>query len=185
MSKIIDNMTKKSEQVKQKLTMWLTEENLFEKSIPPQKGLIYGFLFRFPPKSPALYSVAVQENMPDSIMLARGIKTSPEHQNIIKNWKPKIRNEFLTDFLMNLHRYNVNFRIQYQDDTLLSFNVATRIFMETLTKAEFWNALTTLQNASQSSILQIQKSTHTFSMKAPTEDPLSLKKPQDTTGMFG
>ena len=180
-------MTKKSEQVKQKLTIWLTEENLFEKTIPPQKGLIYGFLFRFPPKSPAIYSVAVQENMPDSILLARGVKVSPEHQNIIKDWKPKIRNQFMANFLMNLHTYNVNFRIQYQNDTLLGFNVATRIFMETLTKAEFWNGVNILQNASQSSILQIQKGTNTFSMRVGTSagDLQSLKKPEDTTGMFG
>lgn len=175
-----------SEKIKQMITTWLADENLFEKSIPPQQGLEYGFLFRFPPKAPAIYSIAVQKNLPDSAVVARGVQVSPEHQDIIKDWKPKMRNNFLAEFLMNLHRHPIEFQIMYQDETLQGFKVVKRFFMEMISKPLFWESVIALQNASQSAILLIQKYTGTFSMKPqlpPNER--ALKRPEDSTGMFG
>ncbi|MFX0095121.1 MAG: DUF2299 family protein [Candidatus Hodarchaeota archaeon] len=173
-------------QIKQKITTWLTEENLFEKSIPPQQGLQYGFLFRFPPKAPAIYSIAVQQNILDSVIVARGVQVSPEHQNIIKNWQPKIRNAFLADFLINLHSHPIEFQIMYQNENLQGFKVVKRLFMESLTKNQFWKSVVSLQNASQSAILLIQKSTDTFAMRPHMPSGTrNLKRPEDSTGMFG
>ena len=179
----MDNETiKLQNQVKQKITMWLTDENLFEKKIPSQKRLIFGFVFHFPANAKNAFTIILQDNIPDSVIISRGITISPEHTQIIKEWSTEKRNSFMVEFLMNLHKFNIEFNLTFKKETLIRFGVSQRLFIKTLTKEKFWNAVITLNNASQFAIFQIQQKTNTFTLELP---PLSKDRKDGIPEMYG
>lgn len=166
------------EGIKQKITNWLTEENLFKETLPIQKDLTFGFLFNYPVKSDFIYSIVLPKNFPDSVIISHRVNFSPEHVRIIKSWNPKEQNAFIVEFLMDLTKFDIEFRIGYKEQIPNRFMMAKRLFIESLNKETFWNSIVKLHNASHYAIFKIQKETKTFSSKVPA-------LPKDQPGMYG